>query len=383
MLLDIYTLFICELYILGFLTIIYVFAWLGGNRQRELGYMVLILAMTLSAVFLSSLRNRGYHFLPVVVSNSMLLLSYGLMVNILRSLGERPVRYLWLASCLVWPLLCLFPAFYHNLAARIVTISLLCGLYSAAFFFELCRLRQIIKTTFWPAIVLVSIHLLFQIARLVFDHFIPDSRNGAIAGSNFSLYVILESILFIIGLSFTLLAMVNERSQLRLGRMSQIDPLTNTLNRRGFYLVAAEIIRHSQQRPCTAIIFDLDHFKSINDTYGHFKGDEILLDFCQRVTEKIPAHLCFARLGGEEFAAIGLLSQEQATELCEEIRVATEQSVSSQIPYTVSIGFTTRAITDYQKPAVNNLLETADFALYKAKTSGRNRVCFQPAEYYL
>lgn len=88
MLLDIYTLFVCELYILGFLTIIYIFAWLGGKRQRELGHMALILAITMSAVFLSSLRNKGYHFLPVVVSNSLLLLSYGLMVNILRSLGN-------------------------------------------------------------------------------------------------------------------------------------------------------------------------------------------------------------------------------------------------------------------------------------------------------
>ena len=377
MLLDIYTLFICELYILGFLTIIYVFAWLGGKRQRELGYMALILAMTMSAVFLSSLRSKGYHFLPVVVSNTLLLLSYGLMVNIMRSLGERPLGYLWLSSCLLWPLFCLYPAFYYNLPSRIVTISLLCGLYSAAFFYELCRLRQIIKTTFWPAIVLVSIHLLFQFARLLFDQFVPDSRNGAIGGSHFSLYVILESILFIIGLSFTLLAMVNERSQMKLDRMSQIDPLTNTLNRRGLYLVAADIIRRSQQRPCTAIIFDLDHFKSINDTHGHFKGDEILLDFCRRVSEKIPPHLCFARLGGEEFAAIGLLNQQQAGELCEQIRQAAEQSLSSTIPYTVSIGFTTGSINDTHRPALNSLLETADFALYQAKTSGRNRVCFQ------
>lgn len=384
--LDIYTLYICELYILGFLSVINVFTWLGSRCQKESGFMAVILALTMSAVWLANLRHFGYQFLPVAVANFLVLLSYGLLVNILRSLGDRPLRSVWLLLGLIWPLLCLLPDFYHSPAARILVISLLCALYSVAFFLELCRLKHKIRTTFWPAITLVSIHMVFQLLRILLDNSVPDTRLGAITGTRFSLYVMLESILFVIGLTFTLLAMINERSQARLAEMALRDPLTGTLNRRGFTQEALKLMQrcYRQQLPCSVMVFDLDHFKAVNDTFGHGQGDEVLQAFTERTSGLLPQGVCFARLGGEEFIAVAILSQGQALALCEQVRQAAEYAHRHQpVACTVSAGIVSSLITEASPLALSLLTDQADSALYQAKRQGRNSICVYRVSTYL
>lgn len=75
--LDVFTLFICELYVLGFMSLIMVFAWVGSHYDRILGYVCVAIVLTLVAFFLSSLRSRGDQFLPVAVSNILVMLAYG------------------------------------------------------------------------------------------------------------------------------------------------------------------------------------------------------------------------------------------------------------------------------------------------------------------
>lgn len=79
--LDTYTLFVCELYVLGFLSIIMVFAWIGSQYDRVIGFTCLSLIFTLPAVFLSSLRSNGLHFLPVAMGNVVMMLAYGGLLN--------------------------------------------------------------------------------------------------------------------------------------------------------------------------------------------------------------------------------------------------------------------------------------------------------------
>ncbi|AMG58405.1 GGDEF domain-containing protein [Pantoea vagans] len=369
--LDIYTLFVCELYVLGFLSIIMVFAWVGSHYDRVLGFTCLSLVFTLIAVFLSSLRSSGLHFLPVAVGNVLVMLAYGGLLNAFRRFCGKPIGTHWLLGALLWALLCCFPAFYYSLPKRVLILCIACVAYTAALIQLVWQARDTLKATFWPVQLLLWIHLLFHLARLFLDSAIPSTQPGAIGGSNFSVYVILESILFVIGLTFTILAMVNERMQIALKYSSLHDPLTSVWNRRALFAEAKNIVARCrrQNRSFSAILFDLDHFKSINDRYGHHQGDQILIHFCEIVRGLIPAEGRFARLGGEEFAAIVPSGARDAEAWCEAIRLAVCASQPNEIAWSVSIGFAT--VTHGQQD-FESLLALADVALYHAKASGRN-----------
>lgn len=371
--LDVYTLYICELFVLGFVSIIMVFAWCGSQYDRVLGFSCLSMGLTLLAVFLSSLRSFGFHFLPVFVGNLLLLLGYGMLLNAFRSFCARPLRYHWILGALVWAILCLFPAFYYSLPKRILVSCILCILYTSSLIVLLIRSRTSLQVTFWPAQILLWIHLLFHIARMLIDTGTLSKVHGAIGGSTFSLYVILESILFVIGVTFTILAMVNERSQMMYKQASLCDPLTGVWNRRALFDQADKLTQRCSRsaEPLSVILFDLDHFKSINDRYGHYQGDRILLNFCQVVLQVLPAGSHFARLGGEEFAAIVVVDESLAASLSEQIRRAVLASQPDNVSYSVSIGFTTRR--QQHQPFAESMV-AADEALYRAKANGRNRV---------
>ncbi|PYG52147.1 diguanylate cyclase (GGDEF)-like protein [Pantoea sp. AG1095] len=375
MTLDLYTLFVCELFVLGFLSIILIFAWIGAQYDRVLGCTTLALVLTLAAVFLSSLRSAGFHFLPVAVGNVMLLLAYGNLLNAFRIFCGKAIGLSWLGGGLLWAILCLFPAFYHSQPKRVLVVCLLCIIYTGALIRLLWRVRASLTVTFWPAQILLWIHLLFHVARIFLDDAVATPVRGAIGGSSFSVYVILESILFVIGLSFTILAMVNERTQIAHKLASMHDPLTSVWNRRALFEQADKMLlrsaRQSQHFVYSAVLFDLDHFKSINDRFGHQQGDQVLIDFCQVVQALMPESGHFARLGGEEFAAIIPGDAEQAQRVCERIRLATQLSQPNDVRYTVSIGFATSLQPGEPFPP---LLALADEALYRAKASGRNRI---------
>ncbi len=375
MTLDIYTLFVCELYVLGFLSIILVFAWVGAQYDRVLGCTTLALVLTLGAVLLSSLRSAGFHFLPVAVGNVMLLLAYGNLLNAFRIFCGKPIGFSWLAGGLLWAILCLFPEFYYSQPKRVLVICLLCIIFTGALIRLLWRVHASLTVTFWPAQILLWIHLLFHVVRLFLDDAVASPVRGSIGGSSFSVYVILESILFVIGLTFTILAMVNERTQIAHKLASMHDPLTSVWNRRALFEQAEKMAQRSARQTQTfvysAVLFDLDHFKSINDRFGHQQGDQVLVDFCQVVQRLLPEEAHFARLGGEEFAAIIPGDAEQAQVVCERIRLATQVSQPNDVRYTVSIGFATALQAGQPFPP---LLALADEALYRAKASGRNRI---------
>ncbi len=145
----------------------------------------------------------------------------------------------------------LFPSFYHALPKRVLVLCILCMLYTSALIHLLWLKRATLKITFWPAQLLLWIHLLFHLARIFLDNAVVSPLKGAIGGSSFSVYVILESILFVIGLTFTILAMVNERTQIAHKHASLHDPLTNVWNRRALLNEAENIISRClrQQNP--------------------------------------------------------------------------------------------------------------------------------------
>ncbi|MBL8890127.1 MAG: GGDEF domain-containing protein [Planctomycetaceae bacterium] len=157
------------------------------------------------------------------------------------------------------------------------------------------------------------------------------------------------------------------------------DGLTGAYNKR--YLMEfleREILRSRRfSRHLSLILFDVDHFKSINDTYGHLAGDDVLRELAKRVQATIGAEEVLSRFGGEEFAIVAELSLTEAAALAELCR----QQVSVE-PFSTSNGFleVTISLGVAQLPrdfsgTPQQLLSLADELLYAAKRSGRNRVC--------
>lgn len=173
---------------------------------------------------------------------------------------------------------------------------------------------------------------------------------------------------------------ITERIELekRLEYIAHTDVLTGISNRRHFFERVTPIFkRHlATQEPLSLLMIDIDHFKQVNDGYGHDVGDMVLQQISLTIQQHIGDSDIFARLGGEEFVIVTTDNQEAALKLAENIRkVVSEQPIeisdNETLSVTLSIGAVaiTPDISD-----VDDMLKRADIALYQAKTSGRNRV---------
>ena len=174
-------------------------------------------------------------------------------------------------------------------------------------------------------------------------------------------------------------------AQIRLERIASIDDLTGVLNRRAFMERAStEVARFRRTgRKFTAVMIDIDHFKSINDTFGHSTGDDVLKKFAAIISDALRAVDVFGRVGGEEFCIIlDSTENDDALMVCERIRQqVAEQCRVDPITWdiTCSMGLATVSKEDVE---FSTLMQLADHALYKAKETGRNRCLFFRTEDY-
>lgn len=162
-------------------------------------------------------------------------------------------------------------------------------------------------------------------------------------------------------------------------RLTIQDGLTQIYNARYLYeALEREIIRgRRHERDLAILMFDIDHFKRINDVHGHLAGDFVLKELARIVQQRIRRDEVFARYGGEEFSIIlPETSLEGAVSLAETLRQKVEEHTfafqADTIKVTISVGCATLNDTD---KVANDLIKRADEFLYQAKNSGRNRVC--------
>ena len=187
-----------------------------------------------------------------------------------------------------------------------------------------------------------------------------------------------ETLIYVIGSAVLLVAMMKERSESRYSQAADTDVLTGLPNRRAFQAMAARILERARHdgTPVAIIICDLDHFKAVNDTYGHAVGDRVLKVFAIAARQAIRPNEFIARIGGEEFAAIFPGASAQAScasaqRIREAFGAAAETVDEHKVAATVSIGV---AIAEEGNVPLETLMEAADAALYRAKINGRNRV---------
>ena len=181
-------------------------------------------------------------------------------------------------------------------------------------------------------------------------------------------------------LSFAILDSQAERMAHQLYESSVRDALTRAHNRR--YLVerlGSEIAYARRHKaPLSLIMFDVDHFKNVNDTYGHLTGDDVLREISALVARMIRTEDVFARYGGEEFVVLARgIEHDNAGRFAERIRAAVERLEISAgehvVKVTISAGYAALDELGEGQRTADGLLRLADARLYGAKAAGRNR----------
>ena len=378
MALHIPTLLVVSVFIFFLMSLLTFHAWRQETRERPLAYLGGMMLLAAAGMLLVSLRDLGMDFVPKVLGNLVLLLSAGLNWTAMRVFAGRPPHAPgMLAGAGIWLALCMVPAFYQSMTVRVSVYSLLVAGYGLLIMLEFWRSRRQLEVAYMPALALTLLHTVFYSVRTVIDQGLAMDQvfKGYGAGVPLFSLMLFESMLYVIGIAYVTLCMVKERVELRLKAAAFCDALTGIGNRRAFMVHGEQMLIECQRRgaPLALLLCDLDHFKRLNDTFGHQTGDQALIAFSRVLSENLRDKDVFARIGGEEFACLLESTDEQsAVRVAERIRQA-----FARLPLlepgllSVSIGVVTSETQGYDLP---RLLSLADEALYGAKDRGRNRV---------
>jgi GGDEF domain-containing protein len=354
-------------------------------------------------------RGTVPNWVSVWLANSLMLLSDSLIWAGIRSFERRPISVVKVISgIVVFSIACLFPQFYENIYYRIALIGLIVAIYNAAITVEI--FRGYLMDYSGVRLVLIAfstVHTLLSLARVsaLFD----TEANLWVPGISGALTVtfLLEALLHFVAMAVGWTALERDRTEAVHRIAASTDVLTGILNRRAFVAEATNWIER-KGKDAALLLFDLDHFKKINDTFGHAAGDAALVAFSKLVSERIQiANIIagfnidastsnqyprwyettlaeaagggapiFGRLGGEEFACLlPHLSMPQGLAIAEDIRRELQalpimfgnqrilMSVSASVVSTADIGH-----------RLDMMLSSADHALYRAKDAGRNRI---------
>jgi diguanylate cyclase (GGDEF)-like protein len=303
------------------------------------------------------------------------LLACGMVWNAARVFhGRKPIWSGLVFGPIVW--IGMVVNFQHGASTVRMTVGAgIIAIYAALTAAELWSERRKSLQRRWPAMMVPVLHgLVLMLPILVGDFVRP--HDDDFASSIWVKVFSVELVLYAVGTVFVIFMLVSERAVTAHKNAASIDPLTGLFNRRGFAEACARMIEReaSAGRPVTALILDIDYFKSINDRFGHPAGDEILKLFAAVVVNNLRISDLSGRIGGEEFAALLPCALEEGAIVAERVRESFAASgiVSEDGPVdtTVSIGVAGGpAGTELEV-----LLAAADTALYQAKRGGRNRV---------
>jgi diguanylate cyclase (GGDEF)-like protein len=270
------------------------------------------------------------------------------------------------------------PSFSSELDLRILLASGIITTYTWLTAYEFWRGRGEPLVSRWPAVFMLFAHGALFLLRTPLAAMLPWSPASQVFDSVWLTVLSFEALLFTISIAFILLAMAKERTEFRHRTAAMVDPLTGIANRRSFLQDAAELTkRHGADGcPTAVLLIDLDHFKSINDRFGHAIGDRVLQIFAGKTTSVMRDSDLLGRLGGEEFAAVLYnVSPDKAVALAERIRAAFAEATVEVDGYAVEATLSIGVVVHQGAPLdVPELLLQADQALYYAKEHGRDRV---------
>jgi diguanylate cyclase (GGDEF)-like protein len=367
------------IYVEAILGLLLLFVWAQNMALRGVCWWGFAHLVRLSSIGLFGMYGAVPDLVSIDLANALLFTAFAVTWTGARVFDGRPVEPVYLVTgAVLWLLICRLPLLVDDINLRSLIASAIISAYSWLTAYEFWRGRDEPLVSRWPAIVMLFAQGALFLLRTPLVALLPGSANDNVFGSVWMTVLSFESLLFTISGAFILLAMAKERTELRHRTAAMVDPLTGISNRRAFLQDATVIAkRHATNpRPVAVLAIDLDHFKSINDRFGHAIGDRVLAIFADAARKSMRGSDLVGRLGGEEFAAmLAETSREKAVEVAERIRVTFAQFAREvdghPIGATVSIGL---VHCQDRMIDVSELLSQADHALYYAKERGRNRV---------
>jgi diguanylate cyclase (GGDEF)-like protein len=375
---DSFTLVVASCAVICVLGFVFLYLWRQDRGAPWFGWLAISYVLGASAAMLLGTRAYGPNFVNTGIATALLICCFGCIWSGARVFERRKVMWwpllvapgLWLGSFLL-------PDFSTMLGLRVVMASIPSSAFLLLGALELWRGRAEALPSRRAAIAFHFSAGVFFAFRIGSVALLPFPLGGlqihpvAMAAFNFITFV---HAMFLMVLMITL---TKERRESEQRTLAESDALTGLPNRRAFASEAERLLRKQKYHhaPLALLILDLDHFKTINDRFGHDAGDRVLVEFGAVLDGALRRDDFRYRMGGEEFCCLlpGLtLREAQATaeRICEAFQATTVNVLGGVVRGTVSIGVSSTDICGY---VLEDLLNEADAATYEAKASGRNR----------
>jgi diguanylate cyclase (GGDEF)-like protein len=382
---EVNTLFLLTIDVEVILGLLLLLVWVQNTRIHAVAWWAVAHLMRAGSVMLYGLYGSVPDLISIDLSNVILFSSFGVTWNGARVFNGRPaLPGSLIAGAVVWLLASQLPGFEAAAAMRGQLSSMIIAGYTWLAAYEFWRGRSEPLVSRWPAIVLFLTHGMMFLLRTPLNALLHGRDGDTILASAWLSVLSLEAFLMTIATAFILLAMSKERTELRHKTAAMIDPLTGLLNRRAFLQDAEALLQQqiARDRPIGVLLIDLDHFKSINDRFGHGTGDSVLQIFAKTAQESLRQTDLVGRLGGEEFVVVlADASIDNAYLVADRLRnaFAVNAAVLDGVPLQATASIGVSVIVDPAQDLAK-LIALADQALYLAKARGRNRVEVAPLE---
>ena len=373
------TLFLAMLITTAMAAALLFWSWWRNRSDRTLLFAGGALALVGVAVLMLSARGRWPAFLTVDIAHAAAITALAFVWASARVFNGKSASLLrlfagpivWLLACQVMPLRDSFPL------ATIVS-SLFVVIYSLLAAREFWARDGLASRGALSATLLVHAFVASLRVPVAFSQIVSDASVKAYEGPAFVFFMV-EAIVFVQAIVFLLVSLTKERLEVQLRLNATIDPLSGLPNRRALLDSGSQALAQGLRggRPTAVIVFDLDRFKDINDSYGHAMGDRVIRLFADVARANLRLGDNVGRIGGEEFAAVLPEADEAAAGTAVQRVIDIFSNRSTEIfplRCTVSAGIAaSQASTD----SLEDLLAAADTALYFAKRRGGNR--WEPA----
>ncbi len=355
------------------------FSWAQNRSHNSLAWWGAANLLGGAGTILLAGRTKIPDILSIDLGNALLFCGYGAMLCAARQFTGRTTDLrLLVVGAGFWLAICQIPTFHASVAARICFVSLGIAVYSWTIAYTLIKGQRERLASRFPAAFWACLHGMSSLARIPICFVVLPLDDATLMSHPLIGYFALEAIIQLIAMSFLQIGMEKERAELRQKRAAQTDELTGVANRRSIWESADALLATCRARKIEAavLLLDLDHFKSINDRFGHEAGDNVLKATAETLLRVLRKGDLFGRVGGEEFACClphtsaseALAVAERVRAAIADLRVASPNGVSA---VTASVGVASTHDCGYD---FAGLMKAADSALYKAKARGRDRV---------